>query len=192
MEKNLGYIRVSTSKQSLTQQVDALVNAGVGADDIFQDKLSGARADRPGLQELLKHARKGDTVTVVALDRLGRSLIHVVTTINDLEARGIHVHSLREGVDFSKPVGRMIAGIFSTLAEYERELILERAAAARAAARAHGRRVGRKPALSGDQETIARQMHKSGMAITTIASNLKVSRATIYRCIERDAELLAA
>src|SRR4051794_7112900 len=115
---NVGYARVSTSHQSLNQQHDALTSAGVVR--IFDDITSGARNDRPGLAALLDYVREGDCVTVVALDRLGRSLSGIVQTIDTLTSRGIVLRSLREGVDYATAVGKMIAGIFATLAEYER------------------------------------------------------------------------
>src|SRR6476660_7407226 len=101
----LGYARVSTKKQSTDQQLDALVAAGVDAERIYTDVLSGSRNDRPGLVALLDYAREGDTIVVVALDRLGRSLSHMVQTINDLQQRGVNLRSLREGIDFSTATG---------------------------------------------------------------------------------------
>jgi DNA invertase Pin-like site-specific DNA recombinase len=133
----LGYARVSTDHQSLDQQRDALT--AVGCERIFTDQLSGVRDDRPGLVALLAHVRGGDVVVVVALDRLGRSLSGVIRTLETLAAAGVLLRSLREGIDYSTPTGRMLAGIFAALAGYERELMHERAAAARAAARARGR-----------------------------------------------------
>lgn len=159
---------------------------------IYSDKLSGVRDDRPGLAALLAYAREGDIITVVALDRLGRSLAHVVRTIDDLQQRGIAIRSLREGVDFSTPMGRMLAGIFASLAEYERELMRERAADAREAARARGKQVGRKPKLTPVQAATARQMRAGGIDITTIAATLGCSRATVYRAIEPACELPAS
>jgi DNA invertase Pin-like site-specific DNA recombinase len=190
MLRNYGYARVSTARQSLDQQVDALVKAGVETQHIYSDKMSGVREDRPGLLEMLGHAREGDTVTVVALDRLGRSLTNVIQTIDDLEGRGVHVKSLREGVDFSTDMGRLLAGIFSSLAEYERKLIKERAAAAREAARARGKHVGRKPALTRAQAATALKMRGDGFAITEIAATMKVSRASIYRHTDVEARLV--
>src|SRR4051794_29273117 len=102
----LGYARVSTRKQTTDQQVDALVAAGVDPDRIYSDVLSGARQDRPGLAALLTYAREGDTIVVVALDRLGRSLSHMVKTIEELQGRDINLKSLREGIDFSTSTGR--------------------------------------------------------------------------------------
>lgn len=181
---SIGYARVSTGRQTLDQQLDALTAAGVSPDRIYTDKLSGARDDRPGLLALLAYAREGDVVVVVALDRLGRSLASMIRTIDNLQERGIQLRSLREGLDFTTPTGRMMAGIFGALAEYERELIRERAAAAREAARDRGRQVGRPPALTGQQVQSVRQMHGGGGAIPDIAKAFRVSRATIYRALE--------
>lgn len=179
MSKQLGYARVSTDQQTLDQQLDALSAAGV--EKVFTDKLSGARDDRPGLKELLGYAREGDIVTVVALDRLGRSLSGIIQTIDDLQRAGVPVRSLRENVDFSTPMGRMVAGVFASLAEYERSLINERAAAAREAARRRGRQTGRPRALDNEQAAIARRMREAGEPIPAIAKTFGVSRATIYR-----------
>jgi DNA invertase Pin-like site-specific DNA recombinase len=158
---HLGYVRVSTTQQTLDQQFDALTAAGV--ERFYADEMSGAVDERPGLRALIEYARPGDVVTVVALDRLGRSLPSIIKTIDDLQARGILIRSLREGVDFSTAVGRMVAGIFASLAEYERSLIKERVAAAREAARIRGRNTGRPPALTRE--------------------GVLVSRATVYRAL---------
>lgn len=180
----LGYARVSTTKQTLDQQLDALF--ANGTERIFTDKLSGTRDDRPGLKELLDYARPGDTVVVVALDRLGRSLTGIVRTLDELRERDIHVVSLREGIDTSTSTGRMVAGIFASLAEYERTLITDRAQAAREAALARGQRAGRKPVLTDEQVEIARRMRTSGESINSIAVAFpKASRATLYR-VTRD------
>src|SRR5664280_2931456 len=144
----VGYARVSTDHQSLLAQRDALTAAG--CDRIFTDQMSGVREDRPGLAQLLDYVRPGDTVVVVALDRLGRSLSGVIRTIETLTERGVLLRSLREGIDYSTPTGRMLAGIFAALAAYERELMHERAAAARQAARLRGRHTGRPPRPSPD------------------------------------------
>jgi DNA invertase Pin-like site-specific DNA recombinase len=185
----LGYARVSTDHQSLDQQHDALTAAGV--DRVFTDKISGTRDDRPGLAGLLDYAREGDTVVVVALDRLGRSLAGIVRTVETLRERGVMLRSLREGIDYSTPVGRMVAGIFASLAEYERELIHERAAVARQAARARGKQTGRPRALTPDQVRIARRMREAGESASTICTTLRVARSTVYRAfndVEQDTE----
>jgi len=123
----VGYARVSTGHQLLEAQCDTLTEAG--CERIFTDQLSGVRENRPGLVELLGYVRAGDTVVVVALDRLGRSLSGVIRTVETLTERGgVLLRSLREGIDYSTPTGRMLAGIFAALAGYERELMHERAA----------------------------------------------------------------
>ena len=180
----LGYARVSTRQQTTDPQLDALLEAGVQPEHIYTDVMSGALTSRPGLDELLRFARQDDTIVVVALDRLGRSLSHMVQTISDLQHRGINLKSLREGIDFTTPAGRLQAHIFSAMAEYERELIRERAAAAREAAAARGRQVGRPRALSASQAETARRMRDGGFAISEIAKTLGTSRATVYRYTE--------
>lgn len=179
---SLGYARVSTSHQSLDQQHDALKAAGVGR--IFDDVMSGARDDRPGLAALLDYAREGDSVTVVALDRLGRSLSGIIRTVDDLTTRGIVLRSLREGVDYSTAVGKMVAGIFASLAEYERTLITERATAAREASLRRGVRTGPKPKLDASKIDQARILRDSGQTIAQICATLGVSRATLYRALD--------
>lgn len=178
---NVGYARVSTSGQTLDQQHDALNAAGV--DRIFDDVMSGARNDRPGLGAMLDYVREGDTVTVVALDRLGRSLSGIIATIDTLQSRGVLLRSLREGIDTTSPVGRMIAGIFASLSEYERTLINERSAAARAAARARGRQVGRKRLLDAAKLEQARILRAGGQTVAEVCATLGVSRATLFRAL---------
>lgn len=180
----IGYARVSTSHQTLDQQHDALKAAGV--ERVFEDVMSGARNDRPGLAALLDYAREGDTVVVVALDRLGRSLSGVIKTIEELTERGIMLRSLREGIDYSTAAGRMVAGIFAALAEYERELINERATVAREAARARGKQTGRPRAMTEQQVNLARRMRAAGESIPTICETLKVSRTTLYRVLSEE------
>jgi DNA invertase Pin-like site-specific DNA recombinase len=181
---SLGYVRVSTKRQSTDGQVDALVRAGVDPQHIYSDVLSGARDDRPGLAALLAYAREGDEIVVVALDRLGRSLGHMVRTIESLGERGINLRSLREGIDFGTPTGRLQAALFSAMAQYERELIRERATAAREAAAARGRHVGRPRALTDEQVRTARTLRAAGTDVTSIARTLGCSRASVYRAVE--------
>lgn len=185
-----GYVRVSTRRQTVDQQMDALVAAGVPADNIFGDVgVSGANWDREGLDALRGKGkrpgilRRGDTLTVVALDRLGRSLSEMVKLIDYLVEEGIILRSLREGIDLSTPTGRMLAGIFSALGEYERELIRERAEAAREAARARGRQVGRPKALTPAQVEKARILLAGGQSRAQVAADLGVGRGTLYRAI---------
>ena len=178
----VGYARVSTDHQSLHAQRDALTAAG--CEPIFTDQLSGVREDRPGLTKLLDYVRAGDTVVVVALDRLGRSLSGVIRTIETLTERGVLLRSLREGIDYSTPTGRMLAGIFAALAAYERELMHERAAAARQAARLRGRHTGRPPRLTPAQARQVRSLRADGESIGELVRSFGFTRATIYRALQ--------
>lgn len=184
----LGYARVSTTHQSLDQQHDALVAAGVCKSRVYSDKLSGTstREQRPGLAALLDYAREGDAIVVVGIDRLGRNAAEVMTTIRELGERGIVLRSLREGIDTSNATGRMVAGVLASLAELELELGRERRSAAREARRARGQSIGRPKALDASKAALAQRMHASGESANTIASTLGVSRATVYRVLAQD------
>jgi len=181
----LGYARVSTTHQSLDQQMDALTAAGVDGARIYSDKLSGTstRTQRPGLAALLDYAREGDAIVVVGIDRLGRNASEVMITIRQLGERGIVLRSLREGIDTSNATGRMVAGVLASLAELELELGKERRTASREARRARGQSIGRPKALTDENVALARRMHDGGEPATTIAATLGVSRATIYRVL---------
>jgi DNA invertase Pin-like site-specific DNA recombinase len=186
----LGYARVSTGHQSLDQQVDALTAAGVDSSRVYSDKLSGTstREQRPGLAALLDYAREGDAIVVVGIDRLGRNAAEVMTTIRELGERRIVLRSIREGIDSSTASGRMIAGVLASLAELELELGRERRAAARAARRARGQSIGRPKALDAKKAALAQRMHASGESASTIATTLRVSRATVYRVLADQAD----
>jgi DNA invertase Pin-like site-specific DNA recombinase len=188
----LGYARVSTGHQSLDQQRDALATAGVEANRIYEDKLSGmsTREVRPGLAALLDYARPGDAIVVVGIDRLGRNAAEVMTTIRELGERDIVLRSLREGIDTSNATGRMVAGVLASLAELELELGRERRAAAREARRARGQSIGRPKALDKTKAALAQRMHASGESASTIAATLGVSRATVYRVLSDPATSL--
>lgn len=181
----IGYARVSTGHQSLDQQTDALIVAGVDPVRVYTDKLSrtSTREQRPGLAALLDYAREGDAIVVVGIDRLGRNAAEVMATIRELGERGIVLRSLREGIDTSNAAGRMVAGVLASLAELELELGRERRSAAREARRARGQSVGRPKALDPSKVALARRMHASGEPASTIAEALSVSRATVYRAL---------
>jgi DNA invertase Pin-like site-specific DNA recombinase len=179
----VGYARVSTDDQTLDLQLDALRAAG--CDHLFDDRLSGAKTDRPGLTQALDYVRPGDTLVVWRLDRLGRSLAHLIETVNALEARGIGFRSLTESIDTTTPGGKLIFHIFASLAEFERALIRERTMAGLAAARARGRKGGRPRKLTPKQIALARRMHADKQTdVTTICHTLGISKSTLYRALE--------
>jgi DNA invertase Pin-like site-specific DNA recombinase len=176
----LGYARVSTTDQQPHLQVDALQRAGCYR--VFVEAASGARADRPTLEQLLDQLRPGDTVVVWKLDRLGRSLRHLVDTVTGLAERGIGFRSLQEAIDTTTAGGKLVFHVFAALAEFERDLIRERTSAGLAAARARGRHGGRPSVLTGHKLEVAREMYTSGQyTVAAIATTLGVSRASIYR-----------
>ncbi|EJY9250311.1 recombinase family protein [Salmonella enterica] len=175
----IGYIRVSTNDQNTDLQRDALVRAE--CEQIFEDKMSGTKANRPGLKRALRRLQTGDTLVVWKLDRLGRSVKNLVGLISELHERGIHFQSLTDSIDTSTPMGRFFFHVMSALAEMERELIVERTNAGLAAARAQGRIGGRRPALSKEQaEQIARLL-RQGYSRQKLSIIYDVSRSTIYK-----------
>jgi DNA invertase Pin-like site-specific DNA recombinase len=180
-----GYCRVSTRHQVNDRQVDALVAAGVELDNIFQDKITGTKFVRRGLSELLTRAREGDVIMVASMDRLGRSLSEVIRTADDLHRRGIVLKTIKESIDYSSSIGRMLAGIFATLAQYELDLIHERADDARAAAKARGKQTGRPSRLTGDQERQLVALRAADESISDLVVTFKVSRATVYRVLAK-------
>src|ERR687896_82162 len=153
----IGYARVSTHDQTLALQQDALTKAG--CNKIFTDKASGAKTERKGLDEALNYVRKGDTLVVWRLDRLGRSLPHLITTLTALEERGIGFKSLTENIDTTTSGGKLIFHIFGALAEFERNLIRERTQAGLQAARARGRKGGRPKSLTGKKTAMAQALY---------------------------------
>jgi len=175
-----GYARVSTLDQNLELQRDALEKAG--CERIFEDHVSGASSERPGWAKATTALREGDTLVVWRLDRLGRSLKHLIDTVNELNARGIGFKSITESIDTTTPGGRLVFHIFGALAEFERELIRERTQAGLEAARARGRKGGRPRKLSARQVATARMLlGDSKRTVTEVAELLGVSRTTIYR-----------
>ena len=176
---HVGYARVSTADQDLALQRDALDR--VGCVRIFTDTASGKLAERPGLAQALDYLRPGDVLTVWKLDRLGRSLQHLIGVVSGLKDRGIAFRSLTEGFDTSSPGGQLVFHIFGSLAEFERSLIVERTRAGLDAARARGRTGGRRPVLTPEQVTVARQMHSLGEPPAKIARVLGCGRSSLYR-----------
>jgi DNA invertase Pin-like site-specific DNA recombinase len=182
MGKLLGYARVSTDDQDVGLQVDALLGAGVAEGDIYSDEgISGAKAERPGLTRLLAAAGHGDTIVIWRLDRLGRSTLHLATLAAELDERGIGLRSLSDGVDTSTPTGRLLYGLLSSIAEFERELIKERVRAGMAAAKRRGVLVGRRRSLSPPQVEHARALRAEGRSYSEVAALLRVDRSTVWR-----------
>jgi DNA invertase Pin-like site-specific DNA recombinase len=184
--RHLGYTRVSTSSQDAKLQFDALLAAGVQKRDVFADVTSGSRIaiERPGMKKLLEYATEGDTVVVWRVDRLGRSLIDVLNTVNLLRERGILVRSLSDGIDPATSTGRLMLNMLATLAEYERELITERVNAGIAAAKQGGTRFGRPlsdPKVISDKLALVADARVKGRTAEDAARLVGWSRATLYR-----------
>jgi DNA invertase Pin-like site-specific DNA recombinase len=175
----VGYARVSTEDQSLDLQRDALREAG--CEVVFEDTASGGARERPGLRDALAYVRPGDVLVVWRLDRLGRSLPHLVEVINGLAARRIEFRSLTDRIDTTSAAGKLIFHIFAALAEFERELIRERTRAGLAAARARGRVGGRPRILAAERLEMARAALASGQSARQVARALGVSERTIRR-----------
>lgn len=178
----IGYARVSTADQSTAMQVAELKEAGCGR--IFTDVASGVKTARPGLDEMLAYLRPGDTLVVWKIDRLGRSLSHLVQLIEDLGRRQIAFRSLKDaGIDTGTPQGKMIFGMMAVLADFERELIRERTMAALKQARAEGRIGGRRPAITPEKLEKARQLIAGGASVRDAAKTLKVGKTVLYTAL---------
>ncbi len=187
MNRIFGYARVSTIDQDLDSQVDEL--QAVGCEQVFSDIASGVKSIRPGLTSCLENLKKGDTLIVWRLDRLGRSMKHLIDVITDLKTNKIGFKSLQDGViDTTSASGELIFNIFAALSQFERELIRERTRSGLKAARARGKLGGRKPILSDNPKVrMAKKLHSDkNMAIDDICKNLNISRATLYRYIALD------
>lgn len=186
MGRKIGYARVSTEDQELNLQVDALLKAGCKDGFIFTDKISGAMSSRPGLDRCMQNLKPGDTLIVWRLDRLGRSMTHLVNLIESLLKQKIGFKSIQDGsIDTTTASGELMFNIFSALAQFERRLIQERTKAGLTAARARGRVGGRpKISLSHPKVKMAKEMNKNkSLSITEICSSLEISKATFYRYI---------
>lgn len=177
----IGYARVSTDGQEIALQLDALRAAG--CDRIFEDQASGAKADRPGLIEALAYAREGDALVIWKLDRLGRSLPHLIETVSQLEKRGVGLQSLTEAIDTTTPGGRLIFHVFGALGQFERDLIRERTRAGLVAAAARGRRGGRKPVVTADKLERAKALLAKGLTVREAAIRLKVGKTALYAAL---------
>jgi DNA invertase Pin-like site-specific DNA recombinase len=180
----VGYARVSTEEQNLSLQLDALQQADCGK--IFQDRASGAKAQRPGLQEAQEYLREGDTLVVWRLDRLGRSLKDLIETVQLLEERGVGFQSLQEAIDTTTSGGKLVFHIFGALAEFERNLIRERTHAGLQAARARGRKGGRPKALDNRKQALLYQLYdERKYSVKQMCEMLGISRSTLYSYMEQ-------
>jgi DNA invertase Pin-like site-specific DNA recombinase len=177
---NIGYSRISTSDQNLELQLDELKKAG--CEKIFQDVASGSKDERQGLQDAISFAREGDCIVIWKLDRLSRSLRHLIDTVNQLKGRGIGLRVITMNLDTTTPSGNLVFHIFASLSEFERELIRERTIAGLQAARVRGRVGGRKRLMDEKKVQIAKSLHADGKAtVSEICETLNVSKATLYR-----------
>ncbi|MBL9084899.1 MAG: recombinase family protein [Planctomycetales bacterium] len=187
----VGYIRVSSAgdRQSTELQRDALLAAGIDERHLYEDRASGARDDRPGLKECLDFLRPGDVLVVWKLDRLGRSLAHLIAIIRQLKERGIGFRSLTEAIDTTTSMGEFTFNLFGSLAQYERALIRERVSAGLAAARRRGRRGGRPRKLDQAKLELATKLLSAGEAsVSEVARLIGVPRSTLVDSLRRQAE----
>lgn len=180
---NIGYARVSTRDQELALQLDALKKAGCKT--LFQEKASGAKADRPELRKMIDQLREDDVVVIWKLDRLGRSLRDLVNLVTEIQSKGAGIKSLTDQIDTTTPQGKLTFHLFAALAEFERDIISERTKAGLASARARGRTGGRKKGLSKeakDKAMLAETLYKQEeMSIIEICNHLNISRSTLYK-----------
>ena len=179
----IGYARVSTADQDLALQQDALESAGCVR--IFHDCISGAKAERPGLAGALEYLREGDVLVIWKFDRLGRSVRHLIDTVADLERRGVGLRSITEAVDTTTPGGRLLFHIFGALAQFERDLIVERTSAGLRAAEARGRKGGRRPVITQDKLDRARRHIAAGLTVREAAARVKVGKTALYEALGR-------
>jgi len=186
----IGYARVSTIDQNMALQLDALTAAVCLK--VFSDKMSSTVSHRPGLADALSHLRAGDTLVVWKLDRIGRHMKGLVELLADLDARGVKFRSLTEGIDTDTPAGRLFFHMVAAFAQMERELIVERTHAGLAAARAQGRRGGRRPVMGERKREAARKLFATGLHVSEVAQTLGVSVRTIYRALPPEARQVDA
>jgi len=186
----IGYARVSTNEQNLDLQKDALIKAGCTQKNIFTDKITGTKQEREGLEKAFSHLREGDTFVVWRLDRLGRSLKHLIETVTNLQEKGVAFKSITENIDTSTATGQLVFHIFGALAEFERNLIKERTIAGLDAARSRGRQGGR-PRLttSSPKVVMAKKLYADrSNSIDDICKLLKISRPTLFRYVKTGQE----
>ena len=182
MSKTIFYARVSTRDQNPALQIDAAKTLGVKSDNIFVEKASGSRHDRPVLAEALAACEKGDTLACWKMDRVGRSVAHLSKLLADLEARGVHFRTIEDGLDTRGSTGKLVLHMLGAVAQFERDLIIERTKAGLAIARKNGKRLGPPIKWRPDMAKQARKLMKTGeLTSQEVANVLKVSRRTLFR-----------
>ena len=185
MSTMIGYARVSTAEQNLNLQEDALKKAGCYR--IFSDVVSGAKDKRPGLDDALAFLREGDTLVVWKIDRLGRSISHLIQIIEDLRQRSVAFRSLNDAVfDTQSAHGKLLFNFFAVLADYERGVIRERTIAGLAAAKARGRKGGRQPVMTPAKLEKAKQLIAKGLKVREAAAAIKVGKTVLYEALRKD------
>lgn len=187
MSKLVGYVRVSTKEQDLRSQIDSLIKNGCNEAYIYTDVISGSKSNRTGLSKCLSILESGDTLLVWRLDRLGRSMSHLVNLVEELGSKGISFKSISDGaIDTTTASGELVFNIFSSLAQFERKLIQERTNAGLSAARARGKIGGRKKIKKDDPKVLmTKNMYNShSMSIDDICKTLRISKSTFYRFIK--------
>ena len=187
MGRLIGYARVSTNEQNLDLQINSLREIGCDERHIFSDKVSGSKSQRPGLDRCLQNLVKGDTLIVWRLDRLGRSMAHLIQLVENLRQQGIGFKSICDGaIDTTTASGELIFNIFSSLAQFERRLIQERTRAGLTAAKARGKQGGRQSIPADDPKVrMAKRMHEDkSVKIEDICKTLRISKATLYRYLK--------
>ena len=184
----VGYMRVSSdnNRQTTDLQRDALIQAGVDERHLFEDKSSGARDDRPGLAKALAYVRPGDCLVVWKLDRLGRSLPHLLRIVTNLQEHGVAFRSLTEQMDTTTPPGEFLFSVFGALAQYERALTKERIMAGLAAAKRRGKRGGRPYAINKETLDAIREAIQNGTSKAGVCRTFGVKRSTLYDALARD------
>lgn len=186
MTRKIGYARVSTDDQHLELQIDALKAAGVEERDIFMEKMTGSKKERPELENLLAYAQPGDTIVVWKLDRIGRSVKHLIDLSEHFKTNNIEFVSLKDKLDTSSATGRFMFNMLAALAEFEREMIIERTHAGLSAARARGRKGGRPQKNASDIERALKLYRSQEYSIAEITAMTCVSKATLYRRVKAD------
>lgn len=181
---SIGYARVSTGEQDTALQLDALRKAG--CERLFEDKASGMKTDRPGLAEAIRYVRDGDTLTVWKLDRLGRSMKHLIEIITELDAKGVGFRSITESIDTTTSGGRLVFHLFGALAQFERDLIRERTRAGLQAAEDRGRRGGRQVVVTPEKLAKARQHLAAGLNVREAAARVKIGKTALYEALRAE------